>query len=182
MTTEELKSKTVKKLRRMSPGYNDLLHDCVTGEAADEFARRLEVLQGHFNEVDTALRVSEDEVLRLRNSLEEAQQKIVAQQVRIAERGEVIRQALITGSVEVELASRALSRIDDLSILTAHDAELTAKAKAEALEECRWTPDLYGVWETGCGEVFVLNDGTPKQNGMVFCPYCGKAIRSSETS
>ena len=43
---------------------------------AVELAGRLKVLQNRFNGIDVALRVSEDEVLRLRNSLEEAQQKI----------------------------------------------------------------------------------------------------------
>ena len=43
---------------------------------AVELAGRLKVLQNRFNGIDVALRVSEDEVLRLRNSLEEAQQQI----------------------------------------------------------------------------------------------------------
>ena len=43
------------------------------------------------------------------------------------------------------------------------------------MEECAWREDE-GVWETDCGETFVLNDGTPYENGMRFCCFCGKGI------
>ena len=59
----------------------------------------------------------------------------------------------------------------------------SAQATAKVLETCRWVRDVVAtddVWNTECGEMFVLNDGTPKQNGMVFCPYCGKAIREEK--
>ena len=56
----------------------------------------------------------------------------------------------------------------------------SAQATAKVLSECRWTHDVYDVWDTACGKTFILNDGTPKQNGMVFCPYCGEAIREEK--
>ena len=59
----------------------------------------------------------------------------------------------------------------------------SAQATAKVLETCRWVRDVVAtddVWDTGCGEMFVLNDGTPKKNGMVFCPYCSKAIREEK--
>ena len=43
-------------------------------------------------------------------------------------------------------------------------------------EECVWKQDEDGVWETGCHNMFVLNDGTPKDNDMKYCPYCGKIV------
>lgn len=42
---------------------------------------------------------------------------------------------------------------------------------------CSWVPDSDGNYETLCGEMFTLNDGTPSENGMKFCPYCGKPLR-----
>jgi hypothetical protein len=34
----------------------------------------------------------------------------------------------------------------------------------------------YGVWKTGCGKSWMLNDGTPTENGMRYCPFCGREI------
>lgn len=33
-----------------------------------------------------------------------------------------------------------------------------------------WDSDC---WETTCGNAFTLNDGTPRDNRMRFCCYCG---------
>lgn len=44
---------------------------------------------------------------------------------------------------------------------------------------CEWSMDLdseYAAWETKCGNAFWLNDGTPKENDMRFCCYCGKKL------
>ena len=49
---------------------------------------------------------------------------------------------------------------------------------AEATATCSWTlddPDFNG-WSTECGGEFVLADGTPTQNEMRFCCYCGKPL------
>ena len=96
---------------------------------AVELAGRLKVLQNRFNGIDVALRVSEDEVLRLRNSLEEAQQKIVAQYDKMVE------QQIHIFELMNKLADAGHPYATALPELAAHDAELTAKAKAEALEE-----------------------------------------------
>ena len=49
--------------------------------------------------------------------------------------------------------------------------------------ECNWS-NAEGVnsedsdthWSTSCGEDFFLNDGTPEDNNMKYCCYCGKPI------
>jgi hypothetical protein len=42
---------------------------------------------------------------------------------------------------------------------------------------CEWThDDTLDVWSTACGELHVLIEGTPKQNSMCFCCYCGKRL------
>ncbi len=33
-----------------------------------------------------------------------------------------------------------------------------------------------GRWETSCGSAFTVNEGTPKDNNMKFCPFCGKEL------
>lgn len=43
---------------------------------------------------------------------------------------------------------------------------------------CVWTEDgSYSCWETGCGQSFCLEDGTPKDNSMKFCCFCGEKLR-----
>jgi membrane protease subunit (stomatin/prohibitin family) len=41
---------------------------------------------------------------------------------------------------------------------------------------CIWKEEEE-CWETSCGNAFCLNTGTPLENGMKFCPYCGKTIK-----
>jgi len=54
--------------------------------------------------------------------------------------------------------------------------ELIGDSPAQS-EPCAWEYKTWGeYWETGCSNAFTLNDGTPKDNGMVFCPYCGQKI------
>ncbi len=46
---------------------------------------------------------------------------------------------------------------------------------------CFWTNDsdeyADGDWDTSCDNRFVLNEGTPHENKMRFCCYCGKSLR-----
>jgi len=45
------------------------------------------------------------------------------------------------------------------------------------LKECTWKYDgSYDAWETSCGSSFVIYDGTPIENDMRFCPYCGNTL------
>lgn len=43
---------------------------------------------------------------------------------------------------------------------------------------CVWhnDPETDSTWETGCGNLFILNDGTPAENRMRFCCYCGRPL------
>jgi rRNA maturation endonuclease Nob1 len=45
---------------------------------------------------------------------------------------------------------------------------------------CRWIADEDGNWQTDCGKLFVIFDGTPADNQMKFCCYCGKPIREKK--
>ena len=41
---------------------------------------------------------------------------------------------------------------------------------------CVWSQDdaESDVWNTSCGKAFTLNDGTPKDNHIKYCFFCGK--------
>jgi hypothetical protein len=43
-------------------------------------------------------------------------------------------------------------------------------------KKCRWAQDDNGAWETECGNLFEVTEGTPYENDMKFCPYCGKTL------
>ena len=48
-------------------------------------------------------------------------------------------------------------------------------------EQCEWKQDENGLWETECGNVFEITDGTPHENEMCYCPYCGKTLVHIDT-
>jgi hypothetical protein len=41
---------------------------------------------------------------------------------------------------------------------------------------CGWQDNAEGQSDTDCGGVWECNDGTPPENGMKYCPFCGKLI------
>jgi hypothetical protein len=48
-----------------------------------------------------------------------------------------------------------------------------------ASETCLWNQDEEGdMYETSCGKAFVINDGSPAENDMRFCCYCGAALEA----
>lgn len=48
-------------------------------------------------------------------------------------------------------------------------------ADGQALTTCSWQYGAFS-WQTGCGQEWMLNEGTPEQNGMHFCHSCGKTL------
>jgi hypothetical protein len=44
---------------------------------------------------------------------------------------------------------------------------------------CLWTYDEnHDYYETECEHAFCIIEGTPKDNDMKYCPYCGKEIKT----
>ena len=43
------------------------------------------------------------------------------------------------------------------------------------MEKCQWVYEA-GYWITSCGYEYAINDGTPSENDMNFCLYCGKKL------
>ena len=67
-----------------------------------------------------------------------------------------------------------------------HAAKLRLAAERDALKEqmtadrearpvCLWN-NVDGCWETTCGNAFEINDGTPSENNMTYCCYCGGKV------
>ena len=50
-------------------------------------------------------------------------------------------------------------------------------------EQCEWKeeiqPDGDSLWETSCGQTFCFNGGTPTDNKMKYCCYCGKELKET---
>jgi hypothetical protein len=40
---------------------------------------------------------------------------------------------------------------------------------------CAWREED-GCWVTDCHHEFVINEGTPRENDMQYCCYCGRTI------
>jgi hypothetical protein len=58
-----------------------------------------------------------------------------------------------------------------------HDMRQELDALKEKTGICKWTYDDYWCyWHTDCGQDFVLETGSPKENEMVFCCFCGKRL------
>ena len=43
-------------------------------------------------------------------------------------------------------------------------------------DTCQWREDFDGNYDTDCKQSFCMIDGTPEENGMRFCCYCGKPL------
>lgn len=46
-------------------------------------------------------------------------------------------------------------------------------------DSCEWSQDDDGNWTTECGGMFVISEGTPKDNDMSFCCYCGEPLKTA---
>ncbi len=79
-----------------------------------------------------------------------------------------------------------LSRLteDALFVWKAARAYLSVPAPADVTgQTCEWEtnddPD-FSWWDSGCGRAWTFMAGGPKENGMAFCPYCGKPLAVAE--
>jgi hypothetical protein len=41
---------------------------------------------------------------------------------------------------------------------------------------CTWAENEDGYYDTECDNTFILTEGTPDQNNMRFCTYCGRPL------
>ena len=53
-----------------------------------------------------------------------------------------------------------------------------ASRPAPSPDTCTWKlDDVYGMYETGCGNAFECIEGDIEENNFKFCPYCGGRIK-----
>lgn len=53
------------------------------------------------------------------------------------------------------------------------------------MDKCEWifceSYDMDGGhWDTGCDHAYTIMEGTPKENNMKYCTFCGKEIKEVE--
>lgn len=52
----------------------------------------------------------------------------------------------------------------------------------DTTKQCTWVHDEWeDSWDTACGEKFQLTEGTPRDNGMKYCCYCGGELKEGES-
>lgn len=49
-------------------------------------------------------------------------------------------------------------------------------------KQCVWMPEEWPgeAWETSCDGLYQITTGTPEDNGMKFCPFCGGELIEKE--
>jgi hypothetical protein len=52
-----------------------------------------------------------------------------------------------------------------------------ARRKKVSPSPCVWRMDEDGVWLGTCGVLWCLEEGTPKDHEMRFCPRCGHPMK-----
>lgn len=61
-----------------------------------------------------------------------------------------------------------------------HNQIKKLQAEVERLKSdesaCVWAEDQEGNWDTKCGDKHYLTAGTPFENGMHWCCYCGGSL------
>jgi hypothetical protein len=57
-----------------------------------------------------------------------------------------------------------------------------ASHEAMAAVCCGWTENSEGLWDTGCGHVFIFTEGDPRENEFKYCCFCGGKLEQSSYS
>lgn len=60
-------------------------------------------------------------------------------------------------------------------------ADMPDSASVTTEKSCHWhldgDADSSEAWDTECGDRFILNEGTPADNKMAYCCYCGGKLK-----
>lgn len=56
------------------------------------------------------------------------------------------------------------------------EAQNTEKMPAITDDNCQWTQDDDGVWQTSCVNAWVFASAGPVENKMKSCPFCGRGL------
>jgi hypothetical protein len=79
---------------------------------------------------------------------------------------------------EISDEDREYSDFEGAYAIIVRKARAALATPAEGTSECNWhySPDEDDYWLTSCGAEWVMVADQPKDNGMNYCPKCGKKI------
>ena len=78
---------------------------------------------------------------------------------------------------DMKLIKETHSLLEKAEMKLEEQAEMKLEEQAE--QYCHWLQqdgENSDCWLVCDDKLFCLNNGTPSENGMLFCPYCGKNI------
>ena len=75
------------------------------------------------------------------------------------------------GGEESGISLDLASKIWDAAIKSVEKSRTSTNNRRDA---CRWKYVEDGYYHTACGEDWIFPEGSPVENGLVFCPVCGK--------
>ncbi|WP_212628804.1 hypothetical protein [Pseudomonas putida] len=104
---------------------------------------------------------------------------------KIADWNDQTREAVLEGiNQEVQEGCSYPWYDDALSdLLTLVEAVTPAPIAERVPQTCTWTLNSHDcTWDTGCGEKWMLNDGTPSEHGLRFCHSCGKPVTEAQVA
>lgn len=144
-------------------GCEEVHLDCKIAQLEAELARRDEIIKRMKEKLAREHQVSDALYLLL---VDDPNTKLKAEQILID----------IYGKCETSPSDSDVSVTQDvlMDIKTGQSIEKV---------ECSWIqeddPEIC-YWKTGCGNSFYFTEGTPTDNHMKFCCYCGKLLKQEE--
>jgi hypothetical protein len=59
-----------------------------------------------------------------------------------------------------------------------------ASVNAEKMRMCEWHREATdsNCWSSDCGNAFEINEGTPEENSMTYCCFCGHPIEGIDSN
>ena len=85
-----------------------------------------------------------------------------------------VEQALEALTAHADLLGTMYLKMDAITALRTALAQQAEPVKQ--VKTCAWRANLDAIYETECGNLHIVNDGTLEENGMKYCCYCGKEI------
>ena len=76
------------------------------------------------------------------------------------------------GGEELGVSLEHASIVWDAATKAVEESRTATNKRRNAI--CRWKCNDDGYYETSCGEEWVFPEGAPHENGLIYCPHCGK--------
>lgn len=89
-------------------------------------------------------------------------------------------QSNISGDVTMKHLLKAIDHARFWLVLASGEAEAVRRAILAVVpnDVCHWSleDDDWNAWKGSCGALWGLTDSTPEDNGMAYCPKCGRPL------